>query len=160
MEANSPVAGWKQQGRISFWRYKPMPRMYSGWHFAASPEGCESLRELISLLLASEDATHRSLTLTDPRSVGADRIFGEHELKVRYPQKLRMRFDPAALHDESAFHENDDRLDLFLGETWLRSWQSVLPELANGQADVSLWFDARTKDEMKRISFWWWPQKR
>jgi hypothetical protein len=160
METKPTTADWTQRGHIGFWRYKPMPRMYSGWHFAGDVEGCHSLRELITLLLATDYAAHRTLTLTDPRSVGADQIFAEHELKVLYPKKLRLSFDPEAPDDGSGFEESADRLELALGRTWLLDWQSVLPEVARGDADFSLWFDARKKDEMKRVSFWWWPEKR
>lgn len=158
MQTNTSIADWKQRGHISLWRYKPMPRLYSGWHFAADPEGCESLRELFLLFLESAYPVHRSLRLTDPRSVRADRIFSEHELQVCFPHKLRIRFDPEAPDDESTFHENDERLDVFLGREWLREWQSALPEVARGNADFSLWFEVPSKDPMKRISFWWWPQ--
>ena len=159
MVTRPSIADWTQRGHIGFWRYKPMPRMYSGWHFAGDPEGCLSLSELMSILLDSDYPAHRTLMLTDPRSVGADRIFGEHELRVVSQRKLRFRFDPEAQHEESGFKESADCLELALGQTWLRDWQAVLPEIARGEADFSLWFDARSRDKMKRVSFWWWPEK-
>lgn len=158
MVASPSIADWKQRGRVALWRYDPMPRMYSGWHFTADPEGCSSLDELFLLLLTAEHPAHRTVTLIDPRPIGADRIFGEHSLRVRFPEKLRFAFDPKAPRDHSDFVEADGKIEHSIGETWLREWQAALADIAQGDADFSIRFQAeKPHDPMKRITFWWWP---
>ena len=159
MGTSTTTATWKQEGRVALWRYEPMARMYAGWHFTADGAGCRSLQNLFSLFLSADAEAYRSVTLTDPKSVGADRIFGEHVFRVCFPSKLRLRFDPRASEDHSAFDHADDRLDLSLGRTWIEELGTALADVAHDHADFSLWFEAgKPKDPLKRISFWWWPK--
>jgi hypothetical protein len=87
------LGSWKQEGRISLWRYRRPPRMYAGWHFAADKNACASLLRLCDILSKSTEPSYRTLTVTDPVAVGVDRIFGDHDLRLDVPEKLRLSND-------------------------------------------------------------------
>ena len=157
MEYPTPIAEWRQTGRICLWRFKPMKRMYSGWHFSADEAGCDSLLELISLLSESTDSAHRTLDVTDPAEVGADRVVGRHGLKFVTPAKLRIAYYPQGLTGQSALAEMDDRLAIALDHDGLNKMRGALEDVRRGIADFSVEFDSHARDPMMRMSFWWWP---
>ena len=146
---------WRQDGIACLWRYKPMPRMYSGWHFSADIAGCQSLLELLGALASEAEPAHRTLNLSDPEAAGADRIFGSHELQVRPATKLRIGFDPTTF--ASSIHDEEGRVDLALGPSGLKVLSRAITDLKRGDGDFSEAFGDYKSDPMCRTSFWRWP---
>lgn len=144
---------WSQSGRLSLWRYTPKLRMYSGWHVAADVEGCDSVLALLDAFASDGLATHRTLSVTDPLSVGVDRIFGEHDLKVRHPAKLRLAFDPTLSSANPALYEALDRVTLTMGPKGLEAVREAVTDLRAGEADFGM---GLADDDS--LSFWWWPK--
>ncbi|MFN4092363.1 MAG: hypothetical protein ACK4FG_05665 [Brevundimonas sp.] len=128
-----------------------MLRMYSGWHVSADAEGCDSLLELLNALASARTADHRTLAIMDPKSVGVDRIFSDHALKVHHPTKLRLKFDPAA--PEAELVEASDRVTLTMGTDGLESLRKAVSDLRSDEADFSISLAGED-----RLSFWWWPK--
>jgi len=151
-------AHWRQEGRISLWRYRRMLRMYAGWHFAADPAGCTSLLALLSLLRAASQPAQRMVQLSDARAAGLDGIFGAHELQVHSLAKLRLRFDSTMPAHPGDLSTADDVAQLTLSAAGLETFAAAIDELRGGGGDFSLGFDGEKKEEMKRISFWAWPR--
>lgn len=152
------LESWRPQGRMSVWRYSPMPRMYGGWHLTADNAACTNLLELIEAVSLLSHPTHRTMPVVDPTMISADRIFGDHSLRVMHPPKLRLSFglSPDA---PTGFVETSDRLDLSLGPQGLRDFQQAIIDLRGGVADFSVGFGEDRKDEMTRMTFWWWPKR-
>ncbi len=125
--------------------------MYSGWHFTADPDGCDSLLQLLDGFVSPDTAHHRTLSVIDPRSIGVDRIFGEHELKVRHPAKLRLAFDPVVT--ASQLFEEADRVSLVLGAEGLPAFREAVVDLRADQADFTIGLAGK-----EGLSFWWWPK--
>ena len=142
---------WQQRGRLSIWRYAPMLRMYSGWHFSADAEGCESLLELLDALGSTNTSDYRTLAVVNPKSMGVDRIFSDHTLRVHHPAKMRLAFDPTALDAELV--ETSDRVTLTMGANGLKEFQKAMCDLRAGEADFGI---CLAGDDS--LSFWWWPK--
>ncbi|MES2835780.1 MAG: hypothetical protein V4707_13840 [Pseudomonadota bacterium] len=125
--------------------------MYSGWHFSADAEGCDSLLELLDGLATAGTANHRTLAVVHPGSVGVDRIFGDHALKVHHPAKLRLAFDSAT--PEADLVETSDRVTLTMGADGLKAFREAISDLRAGEADFGI---SLADDDS--LSFWWWPK--
>jgi hypothetical protein len=155
---NGALEDWRQRGHLSLWRYNPMLRMYAGWHLTSDVDGCDSLLELLGSLASLGYPAHRTLALLDPTRVSADRIFGEHALKVHAPPKLRLSFDPSQIAPRGVIEETADRLSISIGPEGLDELRCAITDLRSGTADFSIGFDPDSDDEMTRVSFWWWPK--
>ncbi len=127
--------------------------MYDGWHFAADSEGFDSLIKLFEILSSATRPVHRTLSVTDPRTVGADRIFGEHTLRLTVPAKVRV-----AKHLDGAGFIGlaDDVLEMALSTEDLVSFSEAVRDVSAGQADFGVGFGR--SDTI--INFWWWPKER
>ena len=127
--------------------------MYGGWHFSADAEGCASLLRLIELLSAEVFSAHRTLVITDPQPVGADRIFGKHEFQLEVPKKLRLCCTQSA--DEGAVHFLDDILVIPLKPQDIPLLSEPVGDVARDHADFGVGFG---KDQTV-VRFWWWPKR-
>jgi len=54
------VSEWVQEGKLWIWQYANAKRGWSGWHLAADPEGCRSIRNLLDRASGGHEC-HRSL---------------------------------------------------------------------------------------------------
>jgi hypothetical protein len=147
------VEGWRQAGRVCLWRYKPIPKIYAGWHFSADAQGCDSLLDLLARMRSASGPAHRTVMLSDPRRWQADQIFGEHALKVRFPAKLRLEFDPAGSRPDPMTTEIDDRLVLGLGPGALEDFSGYVAEVRDGGGDFGIGLDPGS--DMKTMMLWW-----
>lgn len=146
------VESWRQEGRVSVWRYRKARKMYDGWHFAADQKGCASLVRLLDLLSAVKSPAYRTVVITDPRGVGADRIFGDHNLQIDVPVKLRLSND---LDGGSAIGLSADAFVMPLRPEDIASLSDAVRDLANDHADFGV---ALGRNETI-VKFWWWPTK-
>jgi len=126
--------------------------MYADWHFTADSEGCDSLVELIELLVGKPAPAYRTLVIADPRDVGADRIFGEHNYRVDVPPKLRIG-NSTSVDAPTDIRLLDDVFTISLSSDDLLCFLQAVRDVASDQADFSIRFGRDT-----RISFWWWPK--
>lgn len=152
------VSQWKQKGRTCLWRYKPKLKLYDSWHFTADAEGCDSLVELLELMSQAEYSQHRTLTLTDPQPVGADQIFGPHEMKVWHPEKLRLSFDPT-MSTAPGLVEVDGRIEFALSPAEIQDLREAIADVRKGDADFGVGFGDKQENSMHIVRFWWWPRK-
>lgn len=138
------------------WRYVQAPRMYAAWHCTADKAGCDDMASLADLLSNDQSPAHRTISLIDPTTVGADRIFGTHDLRVEHPEKLRLQNCP---DDESAATLSwaDGGVTMTLGRPWLAELARAMRDVASGDADFAVQFGAKGSAAAPRISFWWWP---
>jgi hypothetical protein len=147
------VNEWVQEGNLWVWRYKDPSRNCRGWHFAADPAGCRSVRNLLDRM-SGDMACHRTLRLcavTD--EVLAVPNYGKKALGSY--DRLRIDFEPGAT--ELSLSPEADRLTLVVGN-------SVLPELAAAFASVEAGggdFGIATSNN-RRADPWmfWWPPRR
>ena len=126
--------------------------MYRSWHFAADRDGCSSLVQLLALLSDEVPPVHRTLTVVDPRTVGADRIFGPHDLKLDVPTKLRL----CTLRDPqtASIDLNGDVGTLSLSASDLMHFTRAVTDVSQATADFGVGFG---QDIM---TFWWCPKGR
>lgn len=146
------VGSWQQKGRISLWRYRKAPKMYRGWHFTADQEGCASLIELFSILSKATSPAHRTISLTDPQAVEADRIFGNHDFRLDVPAKLRLAND---LDESGSIGLAADAFIMPLRSEDLINFSDAVRDISVDDADFGMSFG--NKDTI--INFWWWPKK-
>lgn len=57
---------WKQNGRVSIWRYEGNPRNYPGWHLNCDEAGAASLRNLVASLANSPELARRTVSVAGP----------------------------------------------------------------------------------------------
>jgi hypothetical protein len=145
------LGSWKFEGRVSLWRYRHAPKMYDGWHFTADPAGCASLIRLVELLLAACGPAHRTLPVTNPQTVGADRIFGAHALTIEVPAKLRLGND---LDASGSIGLANDAFVMPLGPQDLSNFSQAMRDISAGYADFGVGFGSSATI----INFWWWSK--
>jgi hypothetical protein len=147
------LGSWRQEGRISLWRYRKPARMYADWHFSADKIGCASLLRLLDILYGAKFPAHRTLTVTDPRTVGVDRIFGDHDLRLDVPAKLRLGncFD-----GDSAIGLSADAFIMPLRSSDFSSLSEAIRDISADRADFGVGLGG--SDAIVR--FWWWPKGR
>lgn len=143
---------WEQKGRVSLWCYRKAQSMYDGWHITADTEGCASLLKLFDILSSATRPVYRTLPVTDPRTVGADRIFGEHTLRLTVPAKLRLanRIDGAGTIGLA-----DDIFEMALSPEDIVSFSDAVKDVSTGQADFGVGFGG----DNTIVRFWWWPKE-
>lgn len=153
---NGSIGDWNLAGQVSLWRYLNAPTRYADWHFSADIAGCNSLLHLLKILGAEPATIYRTITLTDPLTVGADRIFGDHGYRIDCPTKLRLVNCP---HDPD-FTEityGEGIFVMILGQQSLSMFETALRDLEIGSADFAFGFGDKKSTNSARISFWWWP---
>jgi hypothetical protein len=127
--------------------------MYDGWHVAADKEGCANLLGLLDILSVANGPARRTIAVTDPREVGADRIFGDHDLSLDVPAKLRLAND---FDGSSAIGLAADAFVMPLQAEDITSLADAIRDLAADHADFGVGFGR----SMFIINFWWWPKGR
>jgi hypothetical protein len=127
--------------------------MYVGWHFSADKGGCASLLRLLNILSSATSPAHRTLTVSDPRTVGADRIFGEHDLLLDVPAKLRLGND---LDHNGAIGLSADVFAMPLRSEDFVSLSRAVRDVSVDHADFGVGFGR--SDTI--LNFWWWPNGR
>jgi hypothetical protein len=145
------LGSWRQEGRISLWRYRNAAKMYASWHFSADKEGCASLLMLLDIFANEAIAAHRTLAVTDPRAVGADRIFGDHDLRLEVPAKFRLSND---LDETGSIGLSEDVFTMPLRPDDIASLSEAVRDISADHADFGLGFGR--SDTI--ITFWWWPK--
>lgn len=144
---------WRQEGRICLWRYRKAGKMYEGWHFTADPKGCASLIELCSILSRATAPAHRTISVTDPREVGADNIFGGHNLRLDVPAKIRLAND---LEEAGSIGLSAGFFDMPLGAEDILNLSEAMRDVSADRADFGVSFGASSTI----FKFWWWPKNR
>lgn len=147
------LGSWRQDGRISLWRYRKAGAMYGGWHFTADAKGCASLIELCSILSTATEPAHRTISVTDPREVGADNIFGGHELRLEVPTKLRLGND---LEGTGSIGLSTEFFDMPLRPEDISSLSEAVTDVSADRADFGVSFGTNGTI----FKFWWWPKNR
>lgn len=147
------LGSWRQDGRVSLWRYRKARRMYDDWHFTADAMGCASLIELCSILSSATEPAHRTIRVTDPRVVGADNIFGGHDLRLEVPAKLRLGND---LEGTGSIGLSAEIFAMPLRPEDISNLSEAVRDVSANRADFGVSFGA--SDTIFR--FWWWPKNR
>ncbi|MBY0520467.1 MAG: hypothetical protein K2P79_08590 [Sphingomonas sp.] len=127
--------------------------MYDGWHFTADEDGCSSLIRLLDALASATEPAHRTLSVTDPQEVGADHIFGDHDLRLDVPAKLRLGND---LDRTGSIGLSADVFAMPLRPEDISNLSEAVKDVAANHADFGVGFGR--SDIIFR--FWWWPKKR
>lgn len=146
------VSEWVQEGKLWIWQYANAKRGWSGWHLAADPEGCRSIRNLLDRTSGGHEC-HRSLRLEQVsesllKGIGYDRKC------MRQFDKLKLHFLPEA--EDLSLCPDDGKLVLTVGNRRLRKLASAFAEVEVGGGD----FGIATSDG-KRSESWmfWWPPR-
>ncbi|MCM8729673.1 hypothetical protein ACFO8O_01635 [Hephaestia sp. GCM10023244] len=147
------LGSWRQEGRISLWRYRRAPKRYDGWHFTADQDGCASLIGLFDILSSATEPAYRTLSVTDPREVGADHIFGDHDLRLDVPAKLRLGND---LDGTGTIGLSVDVFAMPLRPEDISNLSEAVKDVSSDHADFGVGFGRSGTI----VNFWWWPKKR
>lgn len=146
------VSEWVQEGKLWIWQYANARRGWNGWHLAADPEGCRSIRNLLDRTSGGHER-HRSLKLEQVsesllKGIGYDRKC------MRQFDKLKLHFLPEA--EDLSLRPEDGKLVLTVGNRRLRKLASAFAEVEVGGGD----FGIATSD-VKRSESWmfWWPPR-
>ncbi|MBY0583091.1 MAG: hypothetical protein K2P68_09280 [Sphingomonas sp.] len=127
--------------------------MYGGWHFTADGIGCASLIKLLNILSSETEPAHRTISVFDPQEVGADRIFGDHDLRLDVPAKLRLGND---LDGTGSIGFAADVFAMPLRPEDISHLLEAVKDISADHADFGVGFGK--SDTIVR--FWWWPKKR
>lgn len=146
------VSEWVQEGKLWIWQYANTRRGWNGWHLAADPEGCRSIRNLLDRMNAGKEC-HRSLKLE---------LVSESLLKgIGYDRKCARQFDKLKIHflpeaDDLSLHPEDDKLVLTVGNRRLRKRASAFADVEVGGGDFGI---AASDDKRAETWMFWWPPR-
>jgi hypothetical protein len=145
------VGEWVQEGRLYVWRYADPNRSWRGWHLAADPVGCRSVRNLLDRMQGGEP---RYRTLRLERVTEA--ILGVPSYGRKNAGnfgKLRIEYLPGC--EELQLSAEEDRLGMTVGCRRLRKLSAAFADIETGGGD----FGIDTSDDRKADSwmFWWMP---
>lgn len=149
---HASINGWSQKGRLWIWQYANANRSWRGWHFAADPQGCRSIRDLLDRMSIVE-ACHRTLDL---EFVSDSLIYGIGYGRkcARQFDKLRLQFSPSAT--DLSLHSEEDRLVMNVNKQRLPQLASAFAQVEMGGGDFGIATSERKRSE--RWMFWWPPR--
>lgn len=149
------LAGWKQRGAVSLWRYADHPRHLQGWHFMADEEGARSSLALIDLLVEASDAScYRTLAVRPPTE-RMRRVPDSRMAPILFPAKWRLRWSPSP--EEWRFMNEDGTLEFVLGATWMQKLRTSIEALLRREGDFCIGPPRRGARARESLWFWWWP---
>jgi len=146
------VNNWKQTGQVFIWRYGPQRKNHAGWHLTAEDDACEGVIALIEAMRAAGQASHRTITLSNPpEAVCAVPNFGA---------PLKEKLGPLTVHWDPSFSdltlsEERERLSLRVGDPRADELLRGLRDIRRGEGDYSL--APTEKGAAPPIWFWWMP---
>lgn len=148
------VKEWVQEGRLYVWCYADPRPGWRGWHFAADPAGCRSVRNLLDRMQGG-GPSHRTLRLArvteDILSVPnyGRKVAGSH-------CRLRIAYRPGC--EALGLTAEGDVLVMTVGGPRLRKLSAAFAQVEAGGGD----FGMCTSDDRKADiwMFWWMPDVR
>jgi hypothetical protein len=141
---------WKQEGRISLWRYTANERNYPGWHLNADKAGCASLLALLQEL-AGRPGAHRTVQISapDPTQLSVPNNQGGRAPWLA-PEKLRVSCSPEP--QVWSFPPDLEPACLAVGASWLEPLREGIAGISNGRGDFSI--GSSTNGSLP-LWFWW-----
>lgn len=145
------VSEWVQEGRLYIWRYADPNRDWRGWHFAADPLGCRSVRNLLDRMQGGEPS-HRALRLEKvTEAILSVPNYGRKSAGSF--DRLRIAYLPEL--EELQLSAEGDLLRMSVGGRRLRKLSAAFAEVETGGGD----FGIVPSDDRKADTwmFWWMP---
>lgn len=141
---------WKQEGRVSLWRYTANGRNYPGWHLNADKVGCASFLALLQEL-AGSPGNHRTVQLSAPgRAQLAVPNNQRGEAPSVAPQKLRISCSTEP--EIWVFPPDLEPAYLMFGAHWLEPLCRGVAGIPDGRGDFSV---GSSRDGNLPLWFWW-----
>lgn len=144
------VNEWVQEGRLWIWQYANARRGWQGWHFAADPAGCRSIRDLLDRMNDGQES-HRSLKLEPVSEPLLQGIGYDRKCSHQY-DKLKLQFLPLA--DDLSLHPVGDKLELTVGNRQLPKLAAAFSDVEAGGGDFGI---AASGDKRSETWVFWWP---
>lgn len=142
---------WRQEGRLSLWRYVGANRSYQGWHCSADAAGCQSLLALLSAFQEQSPSPYRTISLALP-SPNLLAVPGRMFSGAEPITKLRLAY--ACSPTEWQLAASSDVASLTIGEHWRAKLYEATTALSAGDGD----FRIGPEDRKQGLWFWWWRQ--
>jgi hypothetical protein len=154
--ANHLIDRWKQKGAAYLWRYATQRRNFPGWNFTADAVGCQSLIELIDLMLSNEWSATQTIRLHQPTDSiaslpGLDGSWhAANILSLKYPSAKA----PAALWECS---DGRDPV-LTVGRDKLIDLRSAMMSVSQNIGDFCLHSEEQPAQgtDTKHLAIWFW----
>jgi len=143
------VNEWVQQGRLCVWRYADPRRGWRGWHLAADPVGCRSVRSLLDRMHGG-DSCYRTLTL-EPVTDAILSVPNYGGKALGRFEKLRIAYLPE--FEELSLSPESEMLVMTVGPPRLRKLAAAFAEVEVGLGDFGIVTSDGRKAE--RWMFWW-----
>ena len=144
------VKQWVPDGKIWIWQYTEPDRLRNGWHFAADPAGCRSLRNLLDRM-SGGGACHRKIRLA--HITEAVLKMPNYGNACTGPfRNLRIEYQPEQA--DLNLVAGESRLILAVGKHRLRRLASAFERVEVGDGDFAI-----STSDNKRADKWyfWWP---
>ena len=141
---------WKQEGRISLWRYTANERNYPGWHLNADKAGCASLLALLQELTGSPGAQRTvQISAPGPAQLSVPNNQGGRAPWLA-PEKLRVSC--CSEPQMWGFPPDSEPACLTVGASWLEPLRLGIRGIPEGRGDFSI---GSGKNGSLPLWFWW-----
>lgn len=136
------INDWKQDGRVSIWRYEGDLRNYPGWQLNCDEAGAASLVCLIKVLAQSTESSERTVSVTRPaqRQLSVPNC----SAKSRSPDKLILKVSP-----EWCISELEGKVILCFPREMASEIENGLQALLEGGGDYCI------GEKGSKLWFWW-----
>lgn len=148
--AQEDLSVWKQQGRISLWRYTENERNYPGWHLNADPAGCTSLLALLEEL-AQNPGAHRTVQLSAP-SPSQLQVPNNRGGRAAWSAPAKLSLACSAQPGSWEFPPDLEPASLTIGSDWLEPLRTGIAGIPEGRGDYSI---GHRKNGNLSLWFWW-----
>jgi hypothetical protein len=142
--SRSVVAGWKQAGRLFFWRFTENTRNFPGWHFMVDHAASASIAALLRSMAKSESPCSRTVVVSLPTAEVLSVPNNRHSPCVA-PERLRIEL---ATSDAKSWLLTEDGPVVH----WLLGADSLF-DMADVFADPTKYFDSTIGE---KPALWSW----
>jgi hypothetical protein len=151
--ADPKVAQWRQRGAVYCWRYCDNRKNYPGWNLTADSQACESLVQLLDLMLAGKYSSQAAIPISPPTEKalqavnGPERWMSASEMTLHYPKS---KVEPG----HWSLKSNEGRIAITLGEARLNELRSGVVDVSQGRGDWAAPNDDDEIDDAQLLYFW------
>ncbi len=155
--SNPQVDRWRQDGKFYLWRYPNQSRNYPGWNCTADVAGCQSVVELVNVMLSSDWSSKQEIRLTRP----TDSIAALPGLSGTWltAERLQLCFPGGKVSGNHwACDAGLNIVTLTLGRGKLEQLRDALTCVAKFEGDFCIHADDQEPHgvDLSRMAIWFW----
>lgn len=138
---DTSVTRWKQSGQVAMWRSDQR----DNWSLSADSAGCDSLNELLNLVIKAQWSSSVIVKLALPKQTA----FGPSK-QLQTVESFTLSFPKESVNSDHWEFEIEENLTLELGSGRIIELLGAIEDIRNGKGDYSI------GPSRNPLWIWWW----